>query len=117
MANGISNLSFTHRRASARNSAPAMKLWGILSEDEIEAGFELLLDDDWHVSLAYKGKLLAHFDPFDYTMRELSGEINGFIQNARSDSFWSMLKNDSADGLPSWFVRKHPFRKGKKGIN
>ena len=102
MLNRVTHISFTHRRTDAKNATSRMKLWGILSEDEQKAGFELLLDNDWHVSLTYKGKLATHFDPFDYTMRELVGEIKLFIQNIQSESFWSSLKSTSTTPLPSW---------------
>lgn len=115
MINRVTHIIFTHSRTDAKNPPSRMKLWGILSEDEVKSGFELLLDDDWHVSLAYKGNLAAHFDPSDYTMRELVGEIKIFIQNIRSESFWETLKNNSISELPSW-SEKLPFKVHRKEL-
>ena len=88
-------------------------VWGILSDEDREAGFELLLNDEWQLFLASNGKILAHFDPMEYTLRELTGEVKMLIRTVRSNSFWTALAIAPGISLPSSF-EKLP-RRTKRG--
>lgn len=59
---------------------PPMKIWGMLSVDDEKSGFDLVLDENWYVSLFCKKKLMARFDPRDYTSVELQKEVDQLIQ-------------------------------------
>ena len=57
-----------------------MRIWGMLSEDDEKAGFDLILDEDWQVLLMLNSKPIAKFNPLDYTQVELLTEINRLTQ-------------------------------------
>ncbi len=58
-----------------------MKVWGMLSPEDEEAGFGLYLDSDCYVILLYyKDAIVALFDPNDYTMPELREVVDKVIQ-------------------------------------
>ena len=53
-----------------------MTIWGILSNEDRKAGFDLVLDDNWYVLLLDKdGKIMSRFDPRDYTLDQLNQEV------------------------------------------
>ncbi len=60
-----------------------MKVWGMLSNEDEEAGFDLVMDDDWYVVLLDGEKTLARFDPRDYTASELHSEVETMLQSIR----------------------------------
>ncbi len=58
-----------------------MKVWGMLSPEDEEAGFGLYLDSDCYVLLLYyKDGIVALFDPNDYTMPELRDVVDKVIE-------------------------------------
>jgi len=81
------------------------QVWGILSDEDREAGFELLLNDEWQMFLVNNGKVLAHFDPAEYTLRELTGEVKMLVRTARANSFWAALSGAPGVSLPSSFEK------------
>ncbi|MCL0039001.1 hypothetical protein M1N46_01985 [Dehalococcoidia bacterium] len=62
-----------------------MKIWGMLSSDDRNAGFDVVLDENWYVLLLDKDEVIARFDPRDYTSAELYGEVEKVLQWRRSD--------------------------------
>ena len=62
-----------------------MRIWGMLSTDDENAGFDLVLDEEWYVLLLHKGEIVARFDPRDYTSAELHEEVNGQLQTIYND--------------------------------
>lgn len=64
-----------------------MKLWGMLSEEDEQAGFRLYVDDDWYVLLLCNGKTMALFDPYDYTMPELQEKVKQVLRVIRRNPF------------------------------
>lgn len=65
---------------------PMMKIWGMLSSEEEHAGFDLVLDKNWYAVLLHKGKVIAKFDPRDYTAAELSQETKARLQEFQHNS-------------------------------
>ena len=61
-----------------------MKVWGMLSNEDEEAGFDLVMDEDWYVILLNEQETVARFDPRDYTARELLSEVEEVLQSMRS---------------------------------
>ena len=58
-----------------------MKVWGMLTPEDEEAGFGLYLDSDCYVILLYyNDAIVALFDPNDYTMPELREVVGKVIQ-------------------------------------
>jgi len=62
-----------------------MKIWGMLSADDGNAGFDVVLDENWYVLLLEKDEVIARFDPRDYTSAELYGEVETALQWRRSN--------------------------------
>jgi len=62
-----------------------MKVWGMLSPEDEEAGFDLVMDDDWYVVLLSKNKTIARFDPRDYTASELHSEVETILSTIRGE--------------------------------
>jgi len=58
-----------------------MKVWGMLSREEEDKGFDVVLDDSWCVLLLRDGDVMVRFDPRDYTVADLGKEISRLIQN------------------------------------
>lgn len=56
-----------------------IRIWGMLSEDDENAGFDLRLDANWQVLLLYNDSVVASFDPRDYTLPELEKEVRELI--------------------------------------
>ena len=63
-----------------------MKIWGMLSSDDRNAGFDVVLDENWHVLLLDKDEVIARFDPRDYTSAELLKEVELVLRTKRDDS-------------------------------
>ncbi len=63
-----------------------MKVWGMLSIEDEEAGFDLVMDEDWYVVLLGNNNQIARFDPRDYTASELHSEVETILQSIRSES-------------------------------
>ena len=57
----------------------------MLSTDDENAGFDLVLDEEWYVLLLHKGEIVGRFDPRDYTSAELHEEVNGQLQTIYND--------------------------------
>ena len=57
-----------------------MKVWGVLSADAENHGFDTVLDDQENILLQNKRGVLACFDPSDYTLPELRREITAEMQ-------------------------------------
>lgn len=57
----------------------------MLSADDENAGFDLVLDEDWYVQLQHEGKTVARFDPRDFTSSELHGEVKRLIERIRGN--------------------------------
>ena len=62
-----------------------MKIWGMLLPDDGNAGFDVVLDEDWYVLLLDKDQVVARFDPRDYTSAELYREVETALQWRRSN--------------------------------
>jgi hypothetical protein len=62
-----------------------MKIWGMLSTDDGNAGFDVVLDEDWYVLLLDKDEVIARLDPRDYTSVELYGEVEKVLQLRRGN--------------------------------
>lgn len=62
-----------------------MKIWGMLTPEDEEGGFDLVMDDDWMVVLLKDNISVTRFDPRDYTARELLSEVLSMIQLVKSD--------------------------------
>ena len=60
-----------------------MKVWGMLSSEDEDAGFDLVMDEEWYIVLLNGDKTLARFDPRDYTTRELLSEIEEILKLVR----------------------------------
>ena len=104
--------SATKQNAQKGNTPKGAIIWGILSDDDSKAGFELILDNEDQLFLLKQGKTLAHFDPFYYTVKGLTSEIMMHVQKARSKTFWAMIMTTTAPARPSWFDKLH-LRNGK----
>lgn len=63
-----------------------MKVWGMLSTEDQQAGFDVVLDEDWYVLLLGNGRQLARFDPRDYTASELLVELEAILGDVRGHS-------------------------------
>ena len=59
---------------------PTMKIWGMLSLEDEKTGFDVVLDNDWHVLLMDKEEIVARFDPRDYTSMELQTEVTRLLR-------------------------------------
>jgi hypothetical protein len=92
-------LSNTH----AKNINRGARIWGILTHDDREAGFELILSDDDQLYLLRNNAVLSKFDPLDYTLQELSANLQTLTQQIRSCVFQELLNNTTTPPLPSWF--------------
>lgn len=57
-----------------------MELFGMLLPEEAQAGFRLVLDEKCYVNLLRRGKVVATFDPRDYTAAELRAEVSARLQ-------------------------------------
>lgn len=62
-----------------------MKIWGMLSFEDENNGFDLVLDDDWYVLLLRESELIARFDPRDYMSVELHKEVEAILQKLKSN--------------------------------
>ncbi len=62
-----------------------MKIWGMLSIDDGNAGFDVVLDANWYVLLLDKDEIIARFDPRDYTSAELYGEVEKVLKQRRGN--------------------------------
>ncbi|MBM3133158.1 MAG: hypothetical protein FJZ95_09035 [Chloroflexi bacterium] len=71
----------------ADGNRPAMRIWGMVSERDEEAGFRAVLDDSWYVLLQYRDKTVALFDPYDYTLPELKEKLEAVIRVIRRNPF------------------------------
>lgn len=60
-----------------------MKVWGMLSTEDEQAGFDLVFDREWYIVLKLNGDMVARFDPTRYTMRELLLDLESCLQMAR----------------------------------
>jgi hypothetical protein len=60
-----------------------MRIWGVLSADDEKNGFDLVLDESWYVLLLDRGKVIARFDPRDYTASELQKEVEMVLRTKR----------------------------------
>ena len=65
---------------------PTMKIWGMISLEDEETGFDVVLDNDWYVLLMDREEIVARFDPRDYTSIELQAEVNRLLQARQSNS-------------------------------
>ncbi len=83
------------------------RIWGILSEDDRQKGFELILDEKDQLHLLRKGRVLNHFDPLDYTFSEFSNHLQILTHQIRSCVFQELIANTTCHPLPSWFDK--PF--------
>ncbi|MFO8102493.1 MAG: hypothetical protein R6U37_10080 [Dehalococcoidia bacterium] len=63
-----------------------MKVWGMLSTEEEEDGFEVIMDDERQVVLLSENETLARFDPRDYTATELYSEIGARLRWIRGET-------------------------------
>lgn len=76
------------------NAVPSgARIWGILSEDDRRAGFELILDHKDRLFLLKNGNPLVRFHPSCYTMSELIEEIKALTRVARSPLFHAVLRS------------------------
>ncbi|MDY6910841.1 MAG: hypothetical protein SVM79_00555 [Chloroflexota bacterium] len=57
-----------------------IRIWGILSGEEENAGFDLVLDEVWYIMLMHKDMLVARFNPRDYTQPGLQKEVKKQIR-------------------------------------
>ena len=82
----------------SQNTRTQMRIWGMLSQEDEADGFGLFLDSDCYVLMLYCGdKLMALFDPYDYTLPELKESLENVIQAVRQNPlvvctnrvFWS----------------------------
>jgi len=62
-----------------------MKIWGMLSTDDGNAGFDVVLDENWYVLLLDKDEVIARLDPRDYTSAELYGEVEKALKWRRGN--------------------------------
>ena len=53
-----------------------MELFGMLPPEDVQAGIRLVLDEKYYVNLLAGGKVIATFDPRDYTAAELRAEVS-----------------------------------------
>ena len=83
---------------SSQSTRTQMRIWGMLSPEDEEAGFGLFLDSECYVLMLYCGdKLMALFDPYDYTLPELNEVLENVMQAIRQNPvvvctnriFWS----------------------------
>ncbi len=61
-----------------------MSIYGMLSPKDIEAGYDLALDEDWYAVLLREEEILARFDPRDYTVHELHAEVEKILEPVRT---------------------------------
>jgi len=57
----------------------------MLSADDENSGFDLVLDESWYVLLLNKGEVIARFDPREYTASELQKEVEMMLRMKRGD--------------------------------
>ena len=83
---------------SSQSTRPQMRIWGMISPEDEEDGFGLFLDSECYVLMLYCGdKLMALFDPYDYTLPELNEVLENVMQAIRQNPvvvctnriFWS----------------------------
>jgi len=65
---------------------PTMKIWGMISLEDEETGFDVVLDNDWYVLLMDRDEIVARFDPRDYTSIELQTEVKRLLRARQSDN-------------------------------
>jgi len=65
---------------------PTMKIWGMISLEDEETGFDVVLDSDWYVLLMDRDEIVARFDPRDYTSIELQTEVKRLLQARQSNN-------------------------------
>lgn len=65
---------------------PTMKIWGMISLEDEETGFDVVLDNDWYVLLMERDEIVARFDPRDYTSIELQTEVKRLLRARQSDN-------------------------------
>lgn len=88
----------TEDAADLKSDRPKMRIWGMLFPEDEEDGFELFLDSECYVLMLYReDKLMALFDPYDYTLPELNEILKNVMQAIRQNPlvmctnriFWS----------------------------
>lgn len=57
-----------------------MKLWGMLSVEDENSGFEVVLDADWLLLIKEQGKTRARLDPSIYTLPELRIVVDSLLR-------------------------------------
>ncbi len=65
---------------------PTMKIWGMISLEDEETGFDVVLDNDWYVLLMDRDEIVARFDPRDYTSIELQTEVKRLLRARQSNN-------------------------------
>ena len=60
-----------------------MSIYGMLSAEEIEEGYDIALDNDWYAVLTKDNEVLARFDPRGYTSTQLLTQVNEHLENLR----------------------------------
>jgi len=76
-----------------------MKLWGMLSVEDENSGFEIVLDTDWLMLIKEHGKTRARLDPSIYTLPELRIVVDSLLRLLRGEP---SVENDLPDtpGMP-----------------
>jgi len=76
-----------------------MKLWGMLSNEDESAGFEVVLDKDWFLLINKNGETRARLDPSIYTLPQLRAVVECLLQLIRGNQ---TTDNDLSDspGMP-----------------
>ena len=57
-----------------------MKAWGLLSIADEDRGLQIVFDKDWNLVLQHQEYDLARFNPSEYTLPELLGEVEGLLK-------------------------------------
>ena len=58
----------------------------MISLEDEETGFDVVLDNDWYVLLMDRDEIVARFDPRDYTSIELQTEVKRLLQARQSNN-------------------------------
>ncbi len=77
-----------------------MKLWGILSEEDEQAGFEVVMDTDWFILIKEHGKVLTRLNPSVCTLPQLHSIVDCFVRISRGEIPDPKIEFSQIPGMP-----------------
>ena len=76
-----------------------MKLWGILSEEDEDAGFEVVMDTEWYILIKEHGKVLTRLNPSVCTLPQLHSIVDCFLRISRGELTDSEIDYSQIPGM------------------